>query len=439
LHFARSKSSLMNHPLFRLWIHMSDRSVGSICTKSVTFKVLRSMDDLFIPGSTSGHAYHLMRGALAYNQDPETSPVVESETSLVQEGSWICEAALWTEWQHVGTASTSSACQLMAIDAEQMVASLGRNRLIRDITQQYAQEYHRRLAAAQAPFWPSDITVPFTDFGSIVHSMEHRLKVAIGLSSLEQLPWSFQSMGANHLREEVMKGRCAVVVNCDGSVERIVRVAALRISRKDEMVLAQMGYFQGGIFTVACTMPGTKLKRGETHQAGVARVLATRLNPLRDAVAITSFTEEDTSKYEAESLRFRVKTRYYRTVCSANVSRTYSAPVIHATRSEKVTSEVHLGEVLRNDIYVFPWDDGRQGIYTWIHERDLESLKAPRSQRHVEEWAKTLRIDEDILEDPRLWSVQEGSDSEEETWLSSGNKFVRVPEDVDDPCVRCSL
>jgi len=412
LHFARSKSSFMNHPLFRLWIQLSDRTAKHVCSNAIAFKVLRSMDDLFMAGSSSAHAYHLVRGVLMYHQDQETSMVNEQITSNVQEGSWICEAALWTQWQHVGTASTLAPCQLMALDAERMVASLGTHRLIRDITQQYAQEFQRRLAAAVAPFWPSDIHVPSTDFGSIVHSMDHQLQALIGLNSLKQLPWLFDSFlgyPSNNFLDEVMKGRCAVVVNCDDTVERIVRVAALRIVHKNGLVLTQLGHFEGESFTAACLLPGTKLERGETHQDGVARVLSARLNPLSDAVTITSSSEEEASK--GESLKFRVKTRYYRTVCSAKLSAAFSVPVVwsvpHTARRSFLHSIVTgenpqlLADMLRSEIYAIAWDDGRLGIYTWILERDLEFLQSPRIGRHVDEWAKTLTIDRDVLETRR--------------------------------------
>ena len=101
--------------------------------------------------------------------------------------------------------------------------------------------------------------------------MDHRLQALIGLNSLKQLPRLFDSFlgyPSSHLLDEVMKGRCTVVVNCDDTVERIVRVAALLILHNDGSVVTQLGHFQGSSFTAAC---------------------ATRLNPLTDAVTIILF------------------------------------------------------------------------------------------------------------------------------------------------------
>jgi len=260
------------------------------------------------------------------------------------------------------------------------------------------------------------------------------LKTLIGLSALEHLPWfydSFLSHGARNLREQVVQGRCAVVVKCDGSVERIVRVAALRISRHSGELLMQLGYFKAGSFTFACGLPGTKLERGETHQEGVTRVLATKLNSLKNAVVLATSPEEDTS--EAVSLNFQIKTRYFRTVSSALVAKPYAAPVIHASRSIKVSHrgsagerDPRLGEVLQSEAHASLWDRGRLGIYIWTHEGDLELLKVTKCQRHVEEWAKTLKINWDVIQHEALWTVHQGGDSLSDT---SSSAFSTIPDE----------
>jgi len=39
----------------------------------------------------------------------------------VWEGSWLCEAALWTEWVHVGTVEAVSPCSIMVVDAQKLM------------------------------------------------------------------------------------------------------------------------------------------------------------------------------------------------------------------------------------------------------------------------------------------------------------------------------
>ena len=76
-----------------------------VCTNAVAFKVLRSMDDL--SGSSSAHAYHLVRGVLMYHQDQETSVVHEQLTCRGDLGSarLLCglRGSMWARlprWLH---------------------------------------------------------------------------------------------------------------------------------------------------------------------------------------------------------------------------------------------------------------------------------------------------------------------------------------------------
>eukprot|EP00971_Amphidinium_carterae_P314111 6243499-Amphidinium_carterae.2 len=45
-----------------------------------------------------------VKGLLAYTQEPDSAPVENAHTIAVKAGRWICEAALWSQWIHVGTA-----------------------------------------------------------------------------------------------------------------------------------------------------------------------------------------------------------------------------------------------------------------------------------------------------------------------------------------------
>jgi len=423
VHLARSKTCLLRHPLFRLWINLSYQNVGEICVEAMIFQILRPMDDLFVSGSTSHHAFYLVRGSLAYHQDPNTSLVGARTLSNVPEESWICEAALWTEWQHVGTASAHEPCQLMSVHAHSLMASLGKNPVIRDVTLEYARIFQQRLALAVPPrCWPSDVCVPGTDFGSIVHSMDSRLQELIGLQAINQIVMDSFFSRCECLRGEVRNGKCSVVVTADGSVERIVCVTALRILRYDGLVLVKVGHFHRGSFTVACTLPGGKLDRGETYGDCAKRVLSTRLHPLSEAVVFTGSMDGNTSEYIAESMKFGVKTRYCRTVCCAQVSKTFQVPTFRrapAHRQQGHHVATHRDRLLRfsammhSESYVIPWDDGRLGVYVWMEESELEAMKGPRYQRYLAEWSRSLEIDRDVVEQRSRWSLVDlaGGDS----------------------------
>ena len=88
-----------------------------------------------------------------------------------------------------------------------------------------------------------------------------------------------------------------------------------------------------------------------------------------------------------------------------------------------------VAERLRNEIYAIAWDDGRLGIYTWILERDLEIMLAARIGRHVDEWAKTLTIDRDVLETRRRRVF--GEDFDITSSISWSENHTSVPDEFD--------
>jgi len=228
-------------------------------------------------------------------------------------------------------------------------------------------------------------------------------------------------------------GKCAVVVGCDGSVERIVCVVVLRLEHHGGLLLAQLGYFDRGSFTVACQLPGTKTERGETTQDCLTRVLSTRLHVLSDSVQLLHISAEE--EYEEMSVKFRVKTRYFRTAFCAKVSGPLFVPLVFSSLSDrettKFTSSEHdpsLVEILPTEACAIRWDDGRVGIYVWTRECELAILKAPRSRRTVEEWAKTLFLDREILEERSFWSIRKRDPS---TGSSTSSATPEVPQEFD--------
>merc|ERR1719282_1240428 len=126
-------------------------------------------DEIFVPGTMADACYFVIEGSLNYIQSSESSPVTNLTRTPVRAGQWVCEAALWSHWIHVGTLTTESS-QLLSIYANKMAPLLQRNRLIHDITVEYCRHFHNRITSAIPPNapWPTDLSVPFTEYSDIV-------------------------------------------------------------------------------------------------------------------------------------------------------------------------------------------------------------------------------------------------------------------------------
>ena len=49
-------------------------------------------------GVEGGEAFHVVRGQLIYCQESEFGIVDENTETVVEEGTWLCEVALWSVW-----------------------------------------------------------------------------------------------------------------------------------------------------------------------------------------------------------------------------------------------------------------------------------------------------------------------------------------------------
>ena len=186
LRFAIMQDHLMRLPLFRVWTHFSDSTVKDMCSDdSIVCRFLQESDEIFSAGALCHEAFHLMHGTVRYTQEPDSAMIDKTAWQDVNGKTWMCEAALWTTWFHVGRAEAMTKCKLMSLPAERVLDMLRKHRLLRQITVSYGHEYHRRILAARPPEsdWPTDLVVPFTEFGDIVEAMDDELQFTICLQA----------------------------------------------------------------------------------------------------------------------------------------------------------------------------------------------------------------------------------------------------------------
>ena len=154
----------LRYPLFLTWSQMHSLEFQRLCS-SVEMRFLSGYDTLFTASQTANEAYYLVSGTLAYTQEPATSLVTEKCTDMILKGSWICEAAFWSFWVHVGSAEARTKCQLVVVTADALFKASGHG-MIHRLTLDYGHQFCRRLRRKTRP-WPSDVTVPSASYGEV--------------------------------------------------------------------------------------------------------------------------------------------------------------------------------------------------------------------------------------------------------------------------------
>lgn len=326
IRFEMFSQHMRSYPLFRLWINIDTEFMKRVCRESVHVTFLRNQDDLFTAGKAADDTYYLMIGRLTYTQEPESSPVDETSSREVTDPCWLAEAALWTQWIHVGNATASLYSEVAEVRVSEIMVHLQRATTILNITEEYCRSFHRRLQAAVPPAsaWPDDLQVPQTDWSDLVLSLSRETQTVIGLDALreaaESRKWSKSATGMDKLGLEVESGKSTVMLNALGEIERVVSLVAMKLCNEQDQMFIQICKLESGQMSMkpACQLPGRKQDRGELVIDTFDQLLANKLNVVSHDVEVTHTEREFEHK---ESKEFGVRTKYQRNIVCCRLMR----------------------------------------------------------------------------------------------------------------------
>jgi len=236
--------------------------------------------------------------------------------------SWLSEAALWTEWFHVGTAEAATALEVLRVKPEEVISALKDcQKNLRLVTLEYSNAYHKRLVASRLEN-PTDLTS--IDYSELIGSMSQDMQIKVGVAAVDvaqdqhaHRSWRpvlnlANTRGLDRLKEEIVKGKSTVLLNSRGELERFTMLVALKIQRQDGKILVQLLKAESdqGESKPCCQLPGAKRTQGECVSDAANKVLLHKLPLLRgNPVHIQDTTKDE----EKESNDYGVKTTYKKT------------------------------------------------------------------------------------------------------------------------------
>lgn len=358
LRYELCKSQLQCHPLFRFWATLDLRGLQSFCFKALEFRLLPPGDVLFLEMDKAECMYIVASGTLTYTQSTSTRLVAEETISIVSGTQYLCEAALWSHWSHVGTAEVRSHSELFAISVIQLLGLMLQRSLVHRVLADYGQAFYRRLIQLGPPVstWPNDLDSAggpacecvcgaesahlrtsggsqreaHLDFGDIVCSMSLSARVVIGHTAVKFVCDQTSKVGFTLFRErstnfkcyerlldEMQAGKSAILpTGTCGEVERIVVISTIRLRLEDGRVLVVLGeWTAGGGVSVKFRLPGNKVDINGQVESVMQRTLTWTLAPFASNTSLeTSEIEVGTSK----SLRYGIRTKYIRRVQNAS-------------------------------------------------------------------------------------------------------------------------
>jgi len=117
LRFEIYSPPLKAHPFFMSYIRECPNVMKKVCHSAMSMCLVSAGDTVFFAGESPANPvlYFVNRGVMQYT-------AANSATLLVSEGSWLCEASLWTTWTHCGNLSALQDCRLYKLDTREFQA-----------------------------------------------------------------------------------------------------------------------------------------------------------------------------------------------------------------------------------------------------------------------------------------------------------------------------
>lgn len=132
-------SVLMLHPLFAKLGEMSSHTVQQLTVNVLSRQYFAASDLVFKLGSRATSMYIVDDGQLSYARVGITDSVTHNSTH--GRNTWLSEPALWTSWNHIGSAVARQNCALVSINANAFASELQNDGICWRLVAQYAGEY----------------------------------------------------------------------------------------------------------------------------------------------------------------------------------------------------------------------------------------------------------------------------------------------------------
>jgi len=317
---------ITTHPLLKLAAVVDLYAMQRICGQWVDFLVLLSGETLFHVGAHAEHVYCVKSGELLYRWTP-AGEIDAMDDHVPEATAWLCEAAFWTQWRCVGTATVETAStEILQLNADNFVTGLLKAPLLHDVVIEYGQLFHARLMMAVPPqsLLPNDLRVPGTTFHELLMMMHTDLRIYIGLVGVELLrkrrhlmfPSNVSHDRINELEHEVCAGRRVLTLNDAGEAESICVVTVIKMQDAFGKVFAELGQWSvDHRMQSQCRLPGLKQEAGEGPEATLKRLMKGKLSPLLPGISLG--TAEESMELQA-SKHFGIPTRYMQNMRKAH-------------------------------------------------------------------------------------------------------------------------
>lgn len=103
----------VTHAFFSMLQEQDWTAISGICHHAMSEKLENPNQIVLMQGEVAERMLLVFSGSISYRHKSGTMWKVTS-------GEWLCEACMWMEWWHCGTATTTNTCELVLIDMKRL-------------------------------------------------------------------------------------------------------------------------------------------------------------------------------------------------------------------------------------------------------------------------------------------------------------------------------
>jgi len=331
-------------PFFRV-LNVSHYSViRELCFTAAHIAIVKGGEQVFTFRHEMQHALLLAKGEMLYNHYPSaglgSGPLSRSSTSslertptgglaiasptTVEAGAWVCELALFLQWRTVGILEVDeeqTSCEMLYLSVEVFMKAVMHHARLSVITSCCVEHIWEVLQdSVDAGKEPTDID-PCFDCDNVIANMHVTIRELVSMPVLQTLRMQQGGLASllrrktlTDLEQEVVAGKCHLVIGPTGEVGRVVRLVVLRLLNQEGKVCVKIGQGASDDFKVKFQLPGTKVEAKEHPEEAILRLLDEDFQPLRGAIRWDKV--ETVVDYE-HSASFDLQTKYIKTVQTA--------------------------------------------------------------------------------------------------------------------------
>lgn len=432
--FASFAHHLMSHTLFCAWGNMDRKLLESICLHAVELVSLSIDDDLFTPHTEADKVYLVMKGVLRYSTDD--SPAIrclwdymkEMPGDMADPGTWVSEVALWLEWSYVGTLTSVTKCELLAIRVPILLEHLTKNHKVRALNYHYARAFIRMITEGDLEV-DADLSVNVEhllmamplEWRMIIQEPLVNLVYGDSTSSSMGIGWTRSHNPAMNAQDELMKELNAgkAIVSIDkNKVSRTVLLVTLRLqnTRTSNLLVRLAKDTADKGLVAAPSLPGTKMMQSEDPMEAIQRLLHSDFLSMQPKIKIvrvmtnSEYSFSETYKIPTKYMISSFVAEYSNGTSTKDVLRSSNTSNRSVNETKKHTGRktnlFRLSGLLRGQVasvastdpsnllhvldtcecFLLESPGGSGGLYAWLPEEYLAHAKAPKGLEVLSHW-----------------------------------------------------